>query len=161
MSASSTSLAAEPADLHDMLPSATATVSITENKGGKTRELVDAATGQGPVQAIFRCINRLVGIPETLLVDYEVKSVTEGTDALGQVVVRLRPGEMPLGDRKRLMDTEDEAVYKGVGTHWDILTASAKAYVSAVNRLLYAQTVATVPRKRIQVETSSDAATTV
>jgi 2-isopropylmalate synthase len=121
---------------------ATATVCLIDQSTGAT--LVDAAIGQGPVNAIFKCINRLVGVQEdTVLVDYEVKSVTEGTDALGKVTVRLCPA--PIDECAIVVepiltsDTKRKRVFQGHGTHWDILTASAKAYVSAVNRMLNAQ----------------------
>jgi 2-isopropylmalate synthase len=63
----------------------------------------------------------MIGISPTLI-DYNVKSVTGGTDALGEVTVRL-------GDEKN--------VYTGKGTSLDIVEASAKAYVQAVNKLVY------------------------
>lgn len=114
---------------------ATATVTLIHNVD--QRELSDAAIGRGPVDALFKCINRLVGLADcACLVQYEVKSVTEGQDALGCVHVRLC--------RRRNGDGDDGAVgtdkcgktAHGRGTHWDILTASAIAYVDAVNRLL-------------------------
>ena len=81
-----------------------------------------AATGVGSVDAIYTTIDRLVKIPHRL-VDYNVKSVTGGTDALGEVTVRL---------------TDDSGqVYLGRGSSTDILDASAKAYVHAINRLAH------------------------
>jgi len=94
----------------------TATIRLTT--GGKTIE--DAACGDGPVDACYKTIDRITGLaPE--LADYSLRAVTGGTDALGEVTVRLR-----------YKDTQ----VTGRGTSTDIIEASAKAYVNAINRLL-------------------------
>ncbi|MBI1992007.1 MAG: 2-isopropylmalate synthase, partial [Candidatus Omnitrophica bacterium] len=94
----------------------TATIRLT--KEGK--ELQDAACGDGPVDACYKTIDRLTGIsPE--LVDYSLHAVTKGKDALGEVVVRLR---------------HHGAEVAGRGTSTDIIEASAKAYLNAVNKLV-------------------------
>ncbi|HEB10400.1 MAG TPA: 2-isopropylmalate synthase, partial [Spirochaetales bacterium] len=92
----------------------TATVRI------KTAEKLfkEAATGDGPVDAIFNAIDRAVGIKTTLL-EYTVQAVTPGRGALGEVAVVLKI------DGKKII---------GRGSSTDILEASAKAYVSALNR---------------------------
>jgi 2-isopropylmalate synthase len=132
-------------------PTATATVCLLDltnlNLGdvASAPKLVDAATGRGPVHSIFKCINRLLKFQEnTILVHYEVKSVTEGTDALGKVVVRICEGAVDesTDDSGATLAPEDarpllkktRIYYIGHGAHSDILTASAKAYISAVNR---------------------------
>ena len=98
----------------DTVPTAT----IRLSNEGKT--LQDAATGDGPVDACYKTINRMTGLaPE--LVDYTLHSVTKGRDALGEVSVKLR--------HKGLEVT-------GRGTSTDIIEASAKAYVAAVNKLI-------------------------
>jgi 2-isopropylmalate synthase len=82
----------------------------------------DAALGTGPVDAIYKAINRIVNVPNTLT-EYTVKSVTEGIDAMGEVLIRI----------------ESEGVtYTGRGVNTDIMVASAKAYMNALNRLLSA-----------------------
>ena len=84
------------------------------------RVLADAALGTGPVDAVYRAINRLVKVPNTLT-ECSVKSVTEGIDAIGEVLIRI----------------ESEGVtYTGRGADTDIIVASAKAYMNALNRLL-------------------------
>ncbi len=84
------------------------------------RVLSDAALGTGPVDAVYRAINRLVKVPNTLT-EFSVKSVTEGIDAIGEVLIRI----------------ESEGVtYTGRGADTDIIVASAKAYMNALNRLL-------------------------
>jgi 2-isopropylmalate synthase len=82
--------------------------------------LADAALGTGPVDAVCKAIGRLVGVPN-VLTEFTVKSVTEGIDAIGEVLIRI----------------ESEGVtYTGRGADTDIIVASAKAYVNALNRLL-------------------------
>jgi len=80
--------------------------------------LMDAATGNGPVDATFHCIERLVGKSAKLL-DYDLKAVTMGKDALGEAMVRVEI---------------EGGVYSGIGTSPDIIEASARAYLNAFNR---------------------------
>jgi 2-isopropylmalate synthase len=117
----------------------TATVSV---KVKKTNEVItDAATGHGPVNAIFNSINRIVGIKHVLS-SYEVKAVGEGSDSPGQVVVRIKQlHEEPSSPKKKQKLDQPEArdVFSGRGMDEDILIASAKAYINAVNRMLNAE----------------------
>ena len=84
--------------------------------------LADAALGTGPVDAVYKAINRIVEIPNRLT-EFTVKSITEGIDAIGEVLIRI----------------ESEGVtYTGRGAATDIIVASAKAYMNALNRLLSA-----------------------
>jgi 2-isopropylmalate synthase len=94
----------------------TATVTVRTPDG---QELTDAAIGTGPVDAVYKAINRVVQIPNELS-EFSVKSVTEGIDALGKVTIRLR---------------HKNKIYAGYGANTDIIVASARAYVSALNRL--------------------------
>ncbi|MBA7676491.1 2-isopropylmalate synthase [subsurface metagenome] len=88
--------------------------------------LADAALGAGPVDAVYKAINRIVGVPNSLI-EFSVKSVTEGIDAIGDVLIRI----------------ESEGItYTGRGADTDIIVASAKAYMNALNRLLAARKVA-------------------
>jgi len=88
--------------------------------------LADAALGTGPVDAVYKAINRIVGVPNSLI-EFSVKSVTEGIDAIGEVLIRI----------------ESEGItYTGRGADTDIIVASAKAYMNALNRLLAAKKVA-------------------
>ena len=88
--------------------------------------MADAALGTGPVDAVYRAINRLVDVPNTLT-EFSVKSVTEGIDAIGEVLIRI----------------ESEGItYTGRGADTDIIVASAKAYMNALNRLLAAKKLA-------------------
>ncbi|MEE8173939.1 MAG: 2-isopropylmalate synthase [Dehalococcoidia bacterium] len=98
----------------------TATVSLRAPSG---ETIADAALGTGPVDAIYRAINRLVDVPNQLT-EFTVKSVTEGIDAMGQVLIRIE---------------SEGRTYSGRGTDTDIIVASAKAYMNALNRLLAAR----------------------
>jgi 2-isopropylmalate synthase len=95
----------------------TATVSLTEPDGGSK---TDAATGTGPVDAVYQAINRVVQVPNRLT-EFRVDAVTEGIDALGDVTIRIE---------------KDGQSYVGRGSDTDIIVASAKAYMNALNRLL-------------------------
>ncbi|MBN1300392.1 MAG: 2-isopropylmalate synthase [Melioribacteraceae bacterium] len=92
----------------------TATVRIKRND----KELSDSATGDGPVDALFNAIDRALGI-ESLIESYRVRSVTSGRQALGEVSVRIR---------------SHAHSFTGRGVSTDIIEASAKAYLSAINQ---------------------------
>ncbi|MBD0263376.1 MAG: 2-isopropylmalate synthase, partial [Tolypothrix sp. T3-bin4] len=100
----------------------TATITIVTPEG---EILTDAAVGTGPVDAVYKAINRLVQIPNQLI-EFSVQSVTEGIDALGTVTIRLR---------------YQERIFSGQASDTDIVVAAAYAYMSAMNRLYcYLQT---------------------
>jgi len=86
-------------------------------------EAIGVAIGTGPVDAVFRSIDQVIGRP-TKLIEYAVHSITEGIDALGNVTVRIA-------------DADDKAsTISGHGADVDIIVASAKAYISAKNRMI-------------------------
>jgi 2-isopropylmalate synthase len=95
----------------------TATVSLTTSDGA---ELTDAAIGTGPVDAVCQALNRLARVPNEL-VEFSVKSVTEGIDAMGEVTIRLR---------------HQGVLYSGHAADTDIVVAAAQAFVNALNRLV-------------------------
>ena len=82
--------------------------------------LMDADTGNGPVDAVYRAINRIVRVPNELT-EISLQSVTEGTDAQAGVTIRVRSGD---------------EIYTGHSAHTDIIVASAKAYLGALNKML-------------------------
>ena len=101
----------------------TASVKLIDPEG---EVLADAALGSGPVDAVYKAINRIVGVPNELT-EFAVKSVTEGIDAIGEVLIRI----------------ESEGItYTGRGADTDIIVASAKAYMNALNRFLAARKAA-------------------
>jgi 2-isopropylmalate synthase len=98
-----------------LLPTATLTL---ETADGIQRS--EAAIGTGPVDAVCQALNRLAGVPNEL-VEFSVKSVTEGIDAMGEVTIRLRA---------------DGVLYSGHSANTDIVVAAAQAFVNALNRLV-------------------------
>jgi len=95
----------------------TATVTLTTADGAELRE---AAIGTGPVDAVCQALNRLAQVPNEL-VEFSVKSVTEGIDAMGDVTIRLR---------------QNGVLYSGHAADTDIVVAAAQAFVNALNRLV-------------------------
>jgi 2-isopropylmalate synthase len=98
----------------------TAAVSLTDPDGNV---VADAALGTGPVDAVYKAINRIIGVTNTLT-EFSVNSITEGIDAVGEVLIRIE---------------SDGIAYIGRGADTDIIVASAKAYMNALNRLLAAK----------------------
>jgi 2-isopropylmalate synthase len=94
------------------------TATVRLRKGARTKEL--ASTGDGPVDAVFKAISKITRV-KAALVDYTVRSVTSGREALGEVTVKV--------DHKGKLHT-------GVAASTDIVEASAKAYLNCLNRLL-------------------------
>jgi len=82
-----------------------------------------AAIGTGPVDAAYQAIDAIVASPATL-VEYRVSAITEGIDALGEVTVRIR------------RDENGKRTFGGHGADTDIIVASAKAYLAALNKML-------------------------
>jgi len=98
----------------------TATVRLIGPDGDA---VADADLGTGPVDAVYKAINRIVKVPNKLT-EFTVKSVTEGIDAIGEVLIRIESNGVG---------------YTGRGADTDIMVASAKAYMNALNRLLAAK----------------------
>lgn len=85
-------------------------------------EIIEATdTGDGPVDATYKAITAITKTKSKLL-KFEVKGITGGTDALGEVTVALE---------------EDGKKVRGLGADTDIIVASAKAYINALNKLHY------------------------
>lgn len=78
------------------------------------------ATGEGPIDALYRAIDGAIGESHDLL-SYDIRSITQGADAQGQVSVSIMAG------RKR---------YSGSATNTDVILASANAYLEALNKLV-------------------------
>ena len=95
----------------------TASVKLVAPKG---EIKADAAIGTGPVDAVCKAIDKIVAVPCTLT-EFTVKSITEGIDAIGEVLIRVE---------------SEGLTYTGRGADTDIIVASAKAYINALNRLL-------------------------
>jgi 2-isopropylmalate synthase len=112
---------------------ATATVRVRAPDG---QVLMHAAVGTGPVDAAYKAIDALIRAPAELL-EFSVRSVTEGIDALGEVTVRVRA----LAERDTQSaqhEVASQPVLHGNSADTDIIVASAKAYLKALNRILVA-----------------------
>ena len=103
------------------------TASIVLKKNGtipkgepKVTEFLDADTGDGPVDAVFQTIKRITDRQDAKLTEFSIRSTSGGEDAVGEVTVRLT-----FGDSKEVL---------GRGASTDIIEASARAFISAINR---------------------------
>jgi 2-isopropylmalate synthase len=115
---------------------ATATVTLVDPND---IELEDAAIGTGPVDAVYKAINRIVGEPNTLT-EFKVKAVTEGIDSLGEVTIRIQPHNGGSSSRTDPQTGKQRLrTFSGHGASTDIVVASARAYMSALNKMLAAR----------------------
>ncbi|MFA7659744.1 MAG: 2-isopropylmalate synthase [Anaerovoracaceae bacterium] len=99
--------------------SITSTAVLEVIKEDKTIEKV--ARGDGPIDAAFQAIGKIVG-KEMKLEDYQLHSVTEGMDALGDALVKI---------------SSNGKSYAGRGLSTDVIEASIHAYINAVNKMIY------------------------
>ncbi len=104
----------------------TATVRLVGPDG---TSFTDASTGNGPVDAVCKAIDRVIGCA-CKFVDFNVQSVSEGLDSIGTVTIRIE---------------NDGRTFSGRGASTDVIVASAMAYLSAVNRMLAADEEAELP----------------
>ena len=96
----------------------TAVATSTDEVGVKH---VVSATGTGPIDASYKAIDQVVAVHGDLL-EFVVKAITRGIDAIGEVTVRVT--------------ADDGKIYSGRGADNDIIVSSAKAYVNAINRMI-------------------------
>jgi 2-isopropylmalate synthase len=97
------------------------TASVKIKTKGETRQA--AACGDGPVDAAYEAIREATGLSPKLE-NYSLRAVTSGKEALGEATVKIR---------------DDSRSYIGRGISTDIIEASAKAYVDAINRMVSAK----------------------
>ena len=100
---------------NDTVPQAKVTLDCPD---GQSRTV--ESRGTGPVDAVCKAIDQVVDL-NIDLTEFAVSAVTEGIDSLGEVTIRV---------------AKDGSVYSGRGSDSDIVVASAKAYVNAINRLI-------------------------
>ncbi len=96
-----------------------ATAQITVTKNGEKKQGI--AIGDGPIDAAFLALDQVIGMHYELD-DFQIQSVTEGKEAMGSAVVKLRA---------------NGKVYSGNGISTDIMGASIRAYINAVNKIVY------------------------
>ena len=101
-------------------PIANISLEMPNGKIGKSSK-----SGTGPVDAVCNSIDEITKM-DVNLTEFSVSSVTEGIDALGEVTIRIE---------------KDGTIYSGQGSDTDIILASAKAYVNAINRYLIIESV--------------------
>ena len=94
------------------------TACVRVNKEGTVIEKV--SMGQGPIDAAFKAIDRITKLGVKLEA-YTINAVTEGEDALGEVVVKLH---------------KDGETYTGRGLSTDIFESSIKAYLNGINKIV-------------------------
>jgi 2-isopropylmalate synthase len=107
----------------------TATVRI---RGPEGQVFCDADHGAGPVDAVYRAINRVIGEANELI-EFSIQAVTEGIDAVGGVTIRIQADD-PVKE-----NGVERRVFSGRSSDTDIVVASAKAYMFALNRLIAAR----------------------
>ncbi|MBE6724759.1 MAG: 2-isopropylmalate synthase [Ruminococcaceae bacterium] len=97
----------------------------SEEADGGNRIVTEAAPGEGPIDAAFNAVNRIAGADGTVgrveLISYGITAVTEGTDALGEAKVKIR-------------DAGQGTEFSGRGVSTDVIKASIKAYLGAINK---------------------------
>ncbi len=126
--------------------------------GPQAEVLTQAAIGTGPVHAAYTAIDRIVGV-RVDLVEFAINAVTEGIDALGEVTVRIR--EANGKHTEEVVNPQSDAAtsrtFGGHGADTDIIVASVKAYIAALNKLLVARGYqSTSPEKTPEVEAVAD-----
>ncbi|RPJ50331.1 MAG: 2-isopropylmalate synthase [Chloroflexi bacterium] len=119
------------------MPTATARL-----RGPDGKMYVQSAVGTGPVDAAYKAIDAVVEAPAHLL-EFVVHAVTEGIDAIGEVTVRIEsPQSSDADDGAGKINAQSELskprTFGGYGADTDIVVASAKAYLSALNKILVA-----------------------
>ena len=97
--------------------SATANIELTKNG----ESLSGVAIGDGPIDAAFRAVEQIVG-RHFELDDFQIQSVTQGREAVGSAIVKLR---------------SDGKLYSGRGVSTDIIGASIYAYINALNKICF------------------------
>ena len=100
-----------------------ASAQIVLDKKGE--QLQGISMGDGPIDAAFVALEQIMGC-HFELDDFQIQAVTEGKEAMGSALVKLRA---------------DGKLYAGRGISTDIIGASIRAYVAAVNKIVFEQTV--------------------
>lgn len=109
------------------------TASVKIGVKGETK--IAVAFGDGPVDAAYEAIRQAMDL-RPKLAEYSIRAITAGTEALGEATVRI---------------SENGRTFIGRGVSTDIIEASAKAYVDAVNRMVAAQGTTEQPQVKVQL----------
>ena len=123
---------------HGTLPTAVVElIGPSEGEPGGRSRRADAATGDGPVDAVFNALERITGI-EARLTEYDVRSVSSGKDAMAEVSVEITLPDATTSDElgeATPAGLDRRPVFHGRGISTDTIDASAKAYLQALNRI--------------------------
>ena len=111
----------------------TPTAVTTLRNNGSGEEVTEASFGSGPVDAAYQCIDKIVQRPNELT-EFLVQAVTEGIDANGDVTVRIEAPDSR-GHSRTAQGRPRRRLYSGRGVDTDIIVASVKAYLQALNKL--------------------------
>jgi 2-isopropylmalate synthase len=132
----------------------TATVRL---RGPNDQVLIDSDHGTGPVDAVYKAINRIIQRPNELI-EFAINAVTEGIDAVAEVTIRIRECQTESGNGEANgshseategpskgtpynssfspLQSQRPHIYSGYAVNTDIVVASAEAYMNALNKLL-------------------------
>ena len=105
-----------------MLTESTKNPKVTIKIKSKGKVLAATGTGSGPVDAAYKLIDKIIN-RKTRLLDYQIHSVTVGKDAQGEVTVKVAG--------------KNDKVVIGQGLSTDVIEASVKAYLNAINKIVY------------------------
>ena len=131
----------------------TATVRLVGPDG---QGQVVAAIGTGPVDAVYKAIDEIVQCGNTLL-EFAVRAVTEGIDAIGEVTVRVEAENGGVHQRRSPQSGRlTPRTFGGHGADTDIIVASAKAYLSALNKILVASGKYGDPERAAEIAVTAD-----
>lgn len=111
----------------------TAVIKMRNNDTGE--EIIDAGFGTGPVDAIYQGINRVVGVNNNLI-EFLVQAITEGMDANGDVTIRIEVPAESKGYKETAQGRQRRRLFSGRGVDTDIVVASARAYMQALNKAI-------------------------
>ncbi len=98
----------------------------------------DSAHGTGPVDAIYKAINRIVQRPNELM-EFSINAITEGLDAVAEVTVRIQDQGAPSNGEAQQSGRRGPQVFSGYGVNTDTIVAAAEAYMGALNKMLAAR----------------------
>ncbi|PVZ97554.1 hypothetical protein BB558_006483 [Smittium angustum] len=128
----------------------TATVTLKDMFTGKS--ITDTALAHsGPVEAILNAIKQAMNL-DTILKEFNLSATSVGSDSVGKATVRIQENPS-LNDNT--ISPENYPIFTGIGVDTDVLTATANAYIAAVNRLLYQKSETSVRRSLLKDRSTS------
>jgi len=113
----------------------TATVKIIDSEQNVR---IHACVGTGPVDAVYKAIDAIIGQPSVELTEYNVKAVTQGIESLATTRVSIKPLDSTIAEQivNNQTGSTIARTFIGTGADTDIVVSSARAYLSALNRMV-------------------------